>query len=116
MLKKSLFFWPKCKRVVAAVTGPMGGVHSWYSMESKEHYGGLEIHYNRLSKPSYAGDTPDNANCWLTGECWHDGSSLAFNDKYRAIFETCGESGSWDWMFTELQSVYKSKLERCGEA
>lgn len=63
-----------------------GAVEAWRTKSPVEstwtrsgYYGGIEVHYkNEPEDASYMGH---RESCWVTGgECWSDGSSLAFDE------------------------------------
>lgn len=69
-----------------------GGVHVWASQykPSKdappEYTGGIEVHYR--TPPSYMADQPPSHDeCFLLkAPCWHDGSSLQFEERWLPMF------------------------------
>lgn len=70
-----------------AVVGQKGSVELWYmKIDEMDFFGNGGI-YGGLEWHSRDGNgEPSHTNCDLTkGNCWHEGSSLAF-DNYRYLF------------------------------
>lgn len=70
-----------------AVVGQKGSLELWYVKIDGIDYLGDDAIYGRLEWHSRDGNgEPSHTNCDLNkGNCWHDGSSLAF-DNYRYLF------------------------------
>ena len=75
------------RRHVWAATCSKGGVHVWIEQSTLPDgeylcFGGFEVHYRQ--PPDYMkADKPSQDHCWLLDSpCWHDGSSLAAEEKW----------------------------------
>lgn len=83
-------FHEKTNAHVWIVSGEKGAVHIWGVLKDGDEfgdphdrlYGGIEAHYR--SPPAYMADRPpSHDHCWaLDAPCWHDGSSLQFQENF----------------------------------
>jgi len=93
-------------------TGPKGVIELWSDqirLKEEEGYtdalfGGIEVHSRQPL--SYQTSTPSHTDCKLTGgDCWHDGSSLAFDRMLRYLTDDPDDDAV---IFEELRSWYVS--------
>ncbi len=98
--------------------GEQGAVHIWATVAPDRsyyghyHYGGIEMHFK--SPPKYMEDhKPSHEHCWvLNGPCWHDGSSLQFEENVAPLLPETDLMTSLDhsMILETLISWYKSHL------
>ena len=113
-------------RHVWTAVGASGGVHIWATEKSDDmvrsfggrFYGGIECHWR---KPRYDTAGPDHDNCWLlNGPCWHDGSSLYFDENIEPMLGSIRGADVPDsiheYLKSELFDWYYSKIDRSVEA
>ena len=98
--------------------GEQGAVHVWATaapesnLFSHYHYGGIEVHHK--TPPDYMEDRePSHERCWiLDAPCWHDGSSLQFEEAVAPALPASDLMGPDDHrlVLQTLKSWYKSHL------
>jgi len=79
---------------VWTVVGEKGALHLWaeksascYAFNRCGWFGGLEIHRTEPSEYQ-KNDPPHHEDCWLLcGPCWHDGSSLVFDEVWLPFWQ-----------------------------
>ena len=82
-----------------------GGIEGWRTKSAfgnvGSYYGGIEVH---SKAPLRDGQEPSHGYCeWTRGTCYHDGSSLAF-DQIQHLFENPAS------MFAHLASWSRSRF------
>lgn len=79
-----------------AVSGKLGSLSFWVVDDSRR-YGGIEYHYNAISRPDYLANTKPHTNCAVNGGfCWHDGSSLWASEWWIPNILPGGNKRIWD--------------------
>lgn len=98
-------------RIIFAVRGQMGAVHYWreWGRDNVEDWGGVEFHWRPEFKPEPFGHA-HHKDCFLIGECWHDGSSLMF-EEWEPIYQDCSTCGKWDAMYRRLERMCRERIE-----
>lgn len=107
-------------RHVWSVVGEDGGIHIWAVEKSPglaarfggRFYGGIESHWRRSP---YGEDEPHHEDCWLLkGPCYHDGSSLYFEENIAPMLGSIkGDAvpdGIHEYLKSELAEWYRSKI------
>lgn len=87
-----------------AVTGEGGSLSFWCSPVREQsritygadYYGGVETHYNELTKPDYLqGNGRDDCSI-NSGKCWHDGTSLWASEYWIPYVLPLGDQHIWE--------------------
>lgn len=91
-----------------SITGSRGGihVHGWWSESSfrSDWLGGIEGH--SPTRREYDSEEPSHEHCWLLhGPCWHDGSSLQFNEQIAYMLPHDPKQGLSEYVHSGVLSV-----------
>ena len=88
-MERKHFFWEDTNTHRWCVVGEHGAVDVWmtdnrgaYPDQNPNYavYGGVEMHSRTKL---YDQEKPNHKECWLLdGPCWHDGSSLQFQERF----------------------------------
>lgn len=93
-----------------AVTSDLGSLSFWVSSCDGRQYGGVENHYNAVSRPEYLACTHPHTTCELNGGfCWHDGSSLWASEWWIPNILPGGNELIWQ----TLERYYEDSLGTC---
>ena len=105
-------------RYVWGVKGEKGGVHVWAQRMSDRaakifgtrYYGGIEVH--RATPGQYDDPAePSHTDCWLIGgPCWHDGSSLQFDEQVRPMIERFGAENVASYCLSIARDWYRHHM------
>ena len=104
------------ERHVWSVKNERGGLHVWahqhdddYRMKwGQRYWGGIEMHSPRPLHEGQEGK-PHHDKCWLLGvPCWHDGSSLQFDEQIEPILsdDICGQDHSFVFDLLRRRHAY----------
>lgn len=106
------------KRFTWSGVGKEGGVHIWAQFKERDRwgdicYGGIECHSRTPFDYMGKDEEPSHAKCWLLNSpCWHDGSSLYFDENFKSLVEQHENDPDFltHMMNSEIHSWYKSHL------
>jgi hypothetical protein len=103
-------------RHIFAVRKPGAAIHFWVEKAFGDRpFGGVELHTSpnpNAASPVSAG----RGDCWLLkGPCHHDGSSSMANEKFIPMFRRCNESGDFDQVYRELETLLFMWTEKDGQ-
>lgn len=83
-----------------AVSGPLGSLAFWVetygSGTEGRIFGGVENHYNAISRPDYLDYSEPHTDCTLNGGfCWHVGTSLWASEHWIPNIYPQGDEFIW---------------------
>ena len=99
----------KFSREELAVVGSLGAVQVWREFDKtrSKYYGGVEVHMR------HGAGEPDQSYCSLLGgPCWHDGSTMAFEERrWNAEWKYTDEyPDNYESLFAQLVAEYEKQF------
>lgn len=113
-MKRKIFIeYDEPKSYRWCIVGEEGAIDVWMQYLPKDSpqysgynfYGGIEVH--KRTPFYYSEKEPHHKNCWLLGgPCWHDGSSLQFEEQVAPHIATFGPEKAAEFCFTIATEYY----------